>query len=90
MITDPYKKVISDTYNEYCTSNLKFQYWKHKKIYCPICDSHILYPRSSEHKYTKKHENNLKKKLKRTIERKFMKDKMRGGVKNKLVSVGQL
>ena len=59
MITDPYKKVISDTYNEYCTSNLKFQYWKHKKIYCPICDSHILYPRSSEHKYTKKHENNL-------------------------------
>jgi len=62
MINDPYYKIATDMYKEYCTSKLKYEdHWKRKLVYCPVCDCNIVYPRSYEHRLTKKHEKNLKK-----------------------------
>lgn len=63
MITyDPFYKIAINMYKQYSTSSLKYEeHWKRKKIYCPVCDCSIVYPRCYEHRLTKKHEKNLRK-----------------------------
>ena len=59
---DPFKIIADNVYIEYSKSNLKYDpYWRLKKINCPVCDCYIVYPRGHAHKYTKKHEKNLRK-----------------------------
>ena len=61
MITDPFRKISIDMYHQYCKSTLKYEeHWKHKRIYCPVCNCTIVYPRAYEHRLTNKHDKNLK------------------------------
>lgn len=62
MKTDPFKQVSINLYKEYVSSTLKYEsHWKYKRVYCPVCDCTICYPRCYEHKFTKKHQKNLRK-----------------------------
>jgi hypothetical protein len=64
MISDPFRTIAINMYTEHNRSTLKNkEHWKYKKIHCPVCDCEIVYPRSYEHIYTRKHNKNLKKKL---------------------------
>lgn len=58
-MTDPFKSILKNTYEEYSKSSLKSYDWYDKIIWCPVCNCSMKFQSLKNHIYTDKHRLNL-------------------------------
>lgn len=62
-MTDPFRKLITDTYLEYCKSDQTYSEWADRVFICVVCESSMKRTSMNNHLNTVKHKKALKQKF---------------------------